>query len=116
MSKVIPHSKPFVSEDEVLAVAEVVKSGMHGTSDKTKEFENKMCALIGMKYAKAVNSGTNALHLALLSLGISEGNEVIIPSYVCASVKSVVKYTRARVVLADIQDNFAEKGYNLSII
>ena len=101
----IPHSKPFVDEADVKAVAEQVKSGMHTVQDKTKEFELALSSLIGKKYAKAVNSGTNALHLALLSLNIKEGDEVIFPSYNCQSIYNAVNYVRAKSILADSDPN-----------
>ena len=114
MYKIIPHSRPFVSQEDIEVVARQVKSGMHASGDITKEFEEKIAGLIGVKYARAVNSGTNALHLALLALNIEENDEVIMPSYVCASVLSAVNYTKARAVLSDIDSDFADRGYNVS--
>lgn len=114
MPKIISHSKPTVSAEDILAVKEQVASGMHATGPKTKEFENEMCKFIGVKYAKATNSGTAALHLALLSLGVGKGDEVIVPSYVCESVLSAVNYTGAKPVLADIDSDFENNGFNIS--
>ena len=114
MSKVIPHSKPFVSEEDALAVAKVVKSGMHATWKKTEEFENKISELIGINYGKAVTSGTTALHIALLGLGVTNEDEVIIPSYVCQSLLNAVNYIGAKAVLADIDPDYKDKGYNIS--
>jgi len=111
----ITHSKPFVDSKDIKAVAIQVRSSMHAAGSKTKEFEEKLAKFIGVKYAKAVNSGTNALHLALLALNIKEGDEVILPSYVCASVLSAVHYTRAKPVFADIDPDFDNKGYNISV-
>ena len=114
MYKIIPHSRPFVSQEDIEVVARQVELGMHASGDITKEFEDKFSKFIGIQYAKATNSGTNSLHLALLSLGIKEDDEVMIPSYICASVLSAVNYTRARAVLADIDPEFDKKGYNIS--
>ncbi len=111
----IPHSKPFVDSKDIEAVEIQVRSGIHAASSKTKEFEEKLAKFIGVKYAKAVNSGTNALHLALLALNIKKGDEVILPSYVCASVLSAVKYTMAKPIFADIDPEFDNKGYNISV-
>ena len=52
---------------------------------KVKEFENAIAGFVGMEYGVAVSSGTSALHLALLGLGVGNGDEVIMPSYVCSS-------------------------------
>lgn len=114
MYKVIYHSKPFVDDADALVVADVVKSGIHAAGAKAKEFEERLAGFIGVKYARAVNSGTSALHLALLSLNIRGGDEVIIPGYVCASVLNAVNYTGAKAVLADIDSEFDKKGYNIS--
>jgi perosamine synthetase len=114
MTKEIQHSKPFISQEDIYTVAKQVSSGMHATGEKTREFEKKISQHIGVKFAKATSSGTAALHLALLSLGIKQGDEVIIPSYVCQSVLNVVNYIRARPVLVDIQEDFLNKGHNIS--
>lgn len=109
----IRHSKPTISSEDIMAVKNQVAGGMHATGAKTKEFEEKICEFIGAKHGKAVNSGTNAIYLALLSLDIKEGDEVIIPSYVCQSLLNAVNYTGAMPVLVDIQENFLD-GCNIS--
>ncbi|MFH1358915.1 MAG: DegT/DnrJ/EryC1/StrS family aminotransferase [archaeon] len=101
----IPHSKPFVDNEDIKTVANQVKSGLHAVQDKTKEFENKLANLVEKKYAKATNSGTNALHLALLSLDIKENDEVIFPSYNCQSIYNAVNYVKAKPILADTDKN-----------
>jgi len=106
----IKHSKPSIGKEDIKAVAEQVELGMHAAGKKTEEFESEICKLIGTKYAKAVNSGTNALHLALLALGIKKGDEVILPSYVCQAVLNSVNYTGATPILADID----EDSFNIS--
>ena len=110
----IHHSKPYVGKEDAFKAALQIESGMHASGAKTKEFEEKLAGFIGAKYAKATNSGTSALHLALLALGVDEYAEVIIPSYVCQTVMNAVDYTGAKAVLADINQNFNEKGYNIS--
>ena len=114
MPKIIPHSKPTISEKDILAVKSQTASGMHATGSKTKEFENAMSKFIGMRYAKATSSGTAALHLALLSLEIGKDDEVIIPSYVCQSVLNAVIYNGAKPILADIDSDFQRNGFNIS--
>ncbi len=110
----IPHSKPYISQEDIEAVSKQVSSGMHATGNKTKEFEEKISELIGTKFAKATTSGTTALHLALLSLNIKQGDEVIIPSYVCQSLLNAINHVNAKPIFADIQNNFLEKGFNIS--
>ena len=101
----IPHSKPFVDEEDVLAVSKQVKSGSHADKSKVEEFEYELGKFIGMKYAKATSSGTTALHLSLLALGIKKGDEVIIPSYICQSVMSAVEHAGAIPIPADCGKN-----------
>ena len=112
--KKINHSEPFVSEEDIEVVKEQVDSHMHANGSKTKEFEDAMCKIIGTKYANATTSGTTALHLALMALNVSKGDEVIIPSYICQSVMNAINYTGAIPVLADIDLDFENKGYNIS--
>ena len=109
----IKHSKPYIDQEDIKAVSDVIASGNHSSGKKTREFKNKVRKLIGTNYAKATTSGTTALHLALLSLDIHKGDEVILPSYVCQAVLNAVNYTHARPVLADIDPDF-NKGYNIS--
>jgi perosamine synthetase len=113
-SAAIAHSKPYIDEKDVEAVAKQVRSAKHATGERVKEFEDILSTFIAKKYAKATSSGTAALDLALISLGIKDGDEVIFPSYVCQSLLDSVNHRRAKAVLADIQDDFQEKGYNIS--
>ena len=71
-------AQPFVGEDEVRAVREVLLSGNYVSGEKVLQFEREFAAYIGTKYAVAVNSGTAALHIALESIGIQDGDEVIV--------------------------------------
>ena len=114
MEKIIAHSKPHVSEQDVFFVSDQIRSGMHATGSKTREFEEKIAELIGKKYDKATTSGTTSLHLSLMALDIKKGDEVIIPSFVCQSLLNAVNYTNATPILADIEENYLEKGYNIS--
>jgi perosamine synthetase len=102
-NKMIPHSKPFVDRKDLIEVSKQIKSGKHATGAKTKEFEKEFAKYHKVKYSRAVNSGTNAIYLALLSLNIKKGDEVILPSYVCQSVLSAVNYTNAKPVFADVE-------------
>lgn len=87
----IPIAKPLLGEEEKKAVCEVVDSGIIASGPKTKEFEKKYAEYVGTKYALATSSGTTALHLGLLALGVGKGDEVIIPSFsFIASVNSIL--------------------------
>lgn len=87
----IPIAKPILGEEEKKAVSEVIDSGIIASGPKTKEFEEQFAKYVGTKYALATTSGTTALHLGLLSLGVKKGDEVIIPSFsFIASVNAIL--------------------------
>ena len=79
-----------------------MKSGQYIHGNETKEFENEFASFIGTKHAVATNSGTAALHLALLSTGIGDGDEVITVSHTFIATLDSIWYVRARPRLADI--------------
>ncbi len=98
----IPHSRPTLGTEEIKAVSEVIASGHIAEGALVKEFEQKFADYLNVKHAVATNSGTSALHLALLALEVGPGDEVIIPSYVCCALLNAVNYAGATAVLADI--------------
>jgi len=95
-------SKPMVGQEEIDAVAEVLRSGNYVSGKKVEEFEKAFAEYIGTDYAVAVNSGTSALHLSLLSLGIGKGDKVIVPPLSFFATIEAVLYTGATPVFADI--------------
>jgi perosamine synthetase len=68
---------------------------------KYKELENKYSEFVGSKYAVAVNTGTASLHLALVALGIGQGDEVIVPDFTMSACGFAVAYAGAKVVTVD---------------
>ena len=99
---IIPHSRPIIDQDDIRAVSEVLASGQIAQGEKVREFEEAVAGYVGTKYAVACSSGTSALHLALVGLGISKGDEVVIPSYVCSSPYFAVLHAGATPVVADV--------------
>jgi len=100
---VIPHSRPTIGQLEIDAVSKVIASGQIAQGPEVTAFEEEFAHKIGVKYAAAVSSGTAALHLALRALGISRGDEVIIPSFVCTALLNAVNYAGATPVIADTE-------------
>ncbi|MFH1622847.1 MAG: DegT/DnrJ/EryC1/StrS family aminotransferase [Candidatus Omnitrophota bacterium] len=98
----IRHSKPTISAAELKAVSKVLKSSYVASGKVTENFQKTFKKIIKVNFALATNSGTSALHLALLALKIKRGDEVVIPSYVCSAVLNAVLYTGAKPKIADI--------------
>lgn len=98
----VPIAKPIIGEKEIENVVEVLKSGMIAQGPKVAEFEEKYAQWVGAEYGVAVNSGTAALHVALLSCGIGEGDEVITTPFTFIASGNAILYTGAKPVFADI--------------
>ena len=105
----IPLSAPDITEAEVQAVADVLRTPSLSLGPKVREFERAISNYVGTSDAIAVSSGTSALHLCIRTLGISEGDEVIVPSFAFIAVANVVRYERATPVFVDIDS----KTFNL---
>ncbi|MCX5749198.1 MAG: DegT/DnrJ/EryC1/StrS family aminotransferase [Candidatus Saganbacteria bacterium] len=101
----IPVSRPSIGEEELRAVKEIFDSGWLGMGSKVKEFEDKVLEYLGAKGRGivAVNTGTSALHLAVDSLGITKGDEVIVPSLTFVASLQAISATGAVPVFCDIE-------------
>lgn len=94
--------KPYMDEEEVQAVAEVLRSGWIGLGPKTAEFEQAFAAFLGASYAVGLNSATAALDLAVRLLRINHGDEVIVPTVTFVSTAHAVAYNLATPIFADV--------------
>ena len=103
MQPFIPPARPLIGEEEIDAVAAVMRTGMIAQGPQVAAFEEEFAAtLVPGTHAVAVNSGTSALHLGLLAAGIGPGDEVIVPSFTFAATANSVAITGATPVFADI--------------
>ncbi len=99
----IPVSEPSITEREIQYVMDAVRSGwVSSLGEYIDKFEQKFAEFVGTRYAVAVCNGTVALHLALVSLGIKEGDEVIVPDLTFIATANAVVYAGAKPVFADI--------------
>lgn len=108
-SDFIPHSRPTLGQEEIEKVTAVIASSQIAQGEVVYEFEQALAAKMGFGHAACTSSGTSALHLVLLSMGIGARDEVIIPSYVCTALLNAVNYVGATPVLAEI----VPETYNL---
>jgi perosamine synthetase len=102
MSPRIPLSAPDITELEIAAAVAVLRTPYLSSGPQLAAFESELAAYHGVEHAVAVSSGTAALHLTLLSLGIGEGDEVIMPSFAFVALAGTVLQAGAKLVFADI--------------
>lgn len=102
----IPINLPKIGEEEIKAVVEVMKTGILttglGAGPKVSEFEKKYAEFADAKHAIAVNTGTAALHAALMAVGLKAGDEVILPAFTFVATAEAVVLAGGKPVFADI--------------
>ncbi len=103
MKPFIPFHLPDIGEEEIQSVVETLRSGWLTTGLKTQQFEKEFAEMVGTPHAVAVNSCTAALHLALEAVGVTAGDEVIVPTMTFAATAEVVHYCRGVPVFVDCQ-------------
>jgi len=109
MSSFLLFDRPDIGEEEIEAVAEVLRSGWITTGPKTKEFEQRLAEYTGAKHALALNSATAAMQIALAVWKIGPGDEVITSPLTFCSTAHVIVHLGATPVLADVSPD----DYNL---
>ena len=107
----VPFSPPDITEAEINAVAEVLRSGWITTGPKAKEFEKEIANYCGTDRAVCLNSATAALEMTLRMLGIGKGDEVITCAYTYTASASVIEHVGAKIVLADTAKDSYEMDY-----
>ena len=100
----LPFAPPLIGEEEINEVVATLRSGWITTGPRTKQFESEFAAFLGASGgALALNSCTAALHTALVTLGITQGDEVITTPITFAASVNVIEHTGARPVLVDVE-------------
>jgi len=101
----IPLFKIYWDEEDVEAVTEAIKAGMNwAVGPNVEQFEDLIASYVGTKYALTFNSGTSALHAALLAHEIKQGDEVIVPSFTFIATANAPLFVGAKPVFADIEE------------
>ncbi len=101
MTSAIPLSFPDITDAEIQAVVRTLRSGRLSIGQEQEEFERLVALRAHRSYGIAVNSGTSALHLTLLALGIGPGDEVITPAFSFVASANCVEYVGAKPVFVD---------------
>ncbi len=102
MTRPLRLARPDLGEEELAEVAAVLETGQLTMGPKVDEFEALLASAAGTTHAVAVSSGTAALHVAVLALGIGEGDEVLVPAYTFPATANVVALAGAKPVLVDV--------------
>lgn len=98
----LPYYRPVIEPDDIEAVASSMSRGWLTSGQKVREFEEAFSAIFGVEHAVALNSCTAALHLALIALGVGDGDEVVMPSLTFVAGANCVRHLGARPVFADV--------------
>lgn len=98
----IPLAQPVIGEAEIAAAVRVLRSGRVVQGPEVAAFEHEFSSMVADRHCVAVNSGTSALHLTLMALGIGPADEVIVPSFTFAATANAVRLVGADPVFADI--------------
>lgn len=103
--KKIPYGRQNITDEDIQAVVEVLKSDWLTQGPNIKQFEDSFAEYIGAKYAVAVSNGTAALHLSAMALGVDSGDKVITTPITFVASANCVRYCGGEVVFADIDPN-----------
>ena len=110
MKAKIPLFRPYFDSEEIEEIQKVLASGWVSQGPKVKEFEDKITKYLNAKYAIAVTNCTSALHLALLSIGVKQGDDVLVADFTFPATGHSVLYCGAKPVFVDID----LKTYNIN--
>lgn len=107
----VPITKPYLSEAEGRAAAEVIATGWISQGSKVAEFEEALADYVGVKFAVATTNCTTALHISLVCLDIGPGDEVIVPSFTFIATANSILHAGATPVFVDIDP----RTYNIDV-
>lgn len=102
MSGFLPYGRQTIEDDDIAAVAEALRGDFLTTGPTVEAFEAAFAAKVGAQHAIAVSNGTATLHLAMMALGIGEGDVCIAPSVTFLATANCARYVGAEVVFADV--------------
>jgi UDP-4-amino-4,6-dideoxy-N-acetyl-beta-L-altrosamine transaminase len=98
----LPYGRQVIEEDDIEAVVEVLRGDWLTTGPNVEAFETALAAQVGAEFAVSCSSGTAALHLAALAMGLGPGDVAVVPSITFAATANAALYVGAEVIFADI--------------
>ncbi len=99
----IPYGRQYIDEEDIRAVVEVLRSDFITQGPKIREFETALARTCGARYAVVFSSGTSALHGAYFALGLSEGDEFVVPPITFTATANAGLYLGAKPLFADVE-------------
>ena len=102
MSGFLPYGRQTIEDDDIAAVAEALRGDFLTTGPTVEAFETAFAEKVGARHAIAVSNGTATLHLAMMALGVGEGDVCIAPSVTFLATANCARYVGAEVVFADV--------------
>jgi perosamine synthetase len=105
-SEIIPLARPDITENDILEVVRVLRTGMLVQGKEVQKLENVVSGFLEKEFCSAVSNGTASLHLALISLGIGHGDEVIVPAFSFIATANVVELVGAKCMFADTHPRY----------
>ena len=106
IKNIIPLSRPYITEEDIIEVIEVLRTGLLVQGRKVLQLENSVSKYNQTDFCSAVSNGTASLHLALIALGIGPGDEVIVPAFSYIATANVVELVGAKCVFVDIHSRY----------
>ncbi|HYE00508.1 MAG TPA: UDP-4-amino-4,6-dideoxy-N-acetyl-beta-L-altrosamine transaminase [Alphaproteobacteria bacterium] len=106
----LPYGRQQIEEDDVAAVAAALRSDWLTTGPAVEAFEAALAEAVGAPHAVVCNSGTAALHLSVLALGLGPGDRAVVPSVTFVATANAVRYVGAEVVFADVDPDTGLMG------
>ena len=100
--KIIPYGRQYIDNQDIKLVSKVLKEDLITTGRYVKKFENKISKFLKVKYTVSCNSGTSALHLALMAINLKKNDVIIMPAVNFIAVYNMAKLMSAKIFLADV--------------
>jgi dTDP-4-amino-4,6-dideoxygalactose transaminase len=100
--KTIPYGRQYIDNQDIRLVSKALKEDLITTGRYVKKFENKISKFLKVKYATSCSSGTAALHLALMAIGLEKDDVVIMPAINFIAVYNMARLMNAKIFLADV--------------